>query len=79
MSQTKLILSAVVALTLFIGGLVLFFLRISFWSLFLGIPSIQIGIIFLIYVFDKVSTSAIDQEDKEDQQVQIALQQKKKG
>lgn len=37
---------------LFMGGAWLISLKIPFWSLFLGIPSVQIGIIFVIFSFD---------------------------
>jgi hypothetical protein len=37
---------------LFIGGVWLLSLRLSGWSLLLGLPAIQIGIIFIILSFD---------------------------
>jgi len=43
-----LVLSAV----LFIGGIFILAAKIAFWSLFLGIASIQIGIILIILTFD---------------------------
>ena len=73
--QTKLILITIIAVTLFLGGLILFFLKIAFWSLFLGIPAIQIGIVFLIYAFDKVSSAAADTEDQEE--IREILEEKK--
>ena len=47
--------SVLVSLTLFIGGLILLSLRIPGWSLFLGLPSIQVGIIFLIFSLDQLA------------------------
>lgn len=38
--------------SLFIGGAYILSLKIAFWSLFLGIASVQIGIILIILTFD---------------------------
>lgn len=46
--------SLLVSFLLFGGGIVLLALRIPGWSLFLGLPSVQIGIVFLIYTFESV-------------------------
>lgn len=37
-------------------------LRIPFWSLFLGLPSVQIGIIFIIFTFDELSQKESENE-----------------
>ncbi|MBU0618693.1 hypothetical protein KKD62_00490 [Patescibacteria group bacterium] len=47
---------------LFIGGIGLLYLRIPKWSLFLGVPTIQLGIIFLILTFDKIIQSRTSPE-----------------
>ena len=64
MTKTKLIFSAIVSLALFIGGIVLLALRIPFWGLFLGLPATQIGIILLIFSFDRLSQEEIEEELK---------------
>jgi hypothetical protein len=51
---TKTIPAIVLSLVLFFGGVWLLALRIPGWSLFLGLPAVQIGIIFLIFTFDEV-------------------------
>ncbi|OGD53641.1 hypothetical protein A3J78_01790 [Candidatus Beckwithbacteria bacterium RBG_13_35_6] len=45
----------VLSLGLFFGGIILLILRIPGWSIFLGLPSIQIGIVFLIFSFDGIA------------------------
>lgn len=62
MKKLRLILSFVISLVLFAGGLVLFLSRSSFWSLFLGIPAVQIGIVFLIFTYDRLSKDELDDE-----------------
>jgi Ca2+/Na+ antiporter len=42
----------ILPLTLFIGGIVILTLKIPFWSLFLGIASTQIGIVFIIFSYE---------------------------
>lgn len=49
MSELVLPLSS---LALFIGGIIILSLKIPFWSLVIGLASIQIGIVMLIFVFD---------------------------
>lgn len=55
MRRLKLSLLVLVSVGLFIGGIVLLALRYPFWSLFLGLPSVQIGIVLIILTFDKLS------------------------
>lgn len=43
-----------VSLGLLAGGVFLLYLRIPGWSLILGLPATQIGIIFLILTFDEI-------------------------
>lgn len=69
----KTILTAAVSLGLFVGGIVLLALRIPFWSLFLGLPSVQIGIVFIIFAFDKLSQEEVERELMEVHQVPCAL------
>jgi len=52
---TKSLPSLFLSLVLFVGGIVLLALRIPFWSLFLGLPASQIGIVFLIFTFESFS------------------------
>lgn len=42
----------VLSLTLFLGGGFILYLKIPFWGLFLGIASVQAGIVFSIYTFE---------------------------
>ncbi|AKM83142.1 hypothetical protein A2422_03825 [Candidatus Woesebacteria bacterium RIFOXYC1_FULL_31_51] len=45
---------------LFAGGVWLLSLRIPGWSMILGLPAIQIGIIFVIFNFDNSSKEILD-------------------
>lgn len=49
----------IVSLILFLGGIVILGLRIPGWSLFLGLPSIQIGLIFTIFTLDDLARNKI--------------------
>jgi hypothetical protein len=49
---TKNLPSLLLASFLFGGGIILLFLKIPGWSLFLGLPAVQIGIILLIFTFE---------------------------
>ena len=42
------------SIVLFLGGAFLLTLKIPFWSLFLGIASVQIGIVLIILTFDSL-------------------------
>jgi len=44
--------SLFIASLLFIGGIILLSLKITGWSLFLGLPATQIGLVLLIFSFD---------------------------
>jgi hypothetical protein len=59
---TKTIPSIVLSLSLFAGGIFLLALRISGWSLILGLPAVQIGIVFLIFTFDDVARRKVGPE-----------------
>ena len=62
MSKTRAILSTLVSLALFLGGIMLLALRIPFWSLLLGLPAVQIGIVLIIFTFDRLSQEEIEEE-----------------
>ncbi len=63
MSVAKIILSTIIAVMMFAGGIVLLlFSHIPFWSLALGVAATQIGIIFLIFTYEKLSKESTYQE-----------------
>ena len=69
----KTTLTIIVSLGLFLGGIVLLVLQVPFWSLFLGLPSIQIGIVFIIFAFDAISREEVGKELRNVHQVPCAL------
>ncbi|MBI2596000.1 hypothetical protein HYW46_04685 [Candidatus Daviesbacteria bacterium] len=50
----RFLMIMLVAMTLFIGGIILLLAKLPFWSYYFGIPSVQIGIIFLILSFERL-------------------------
>lgn len=62
MSKTRAILSVIISLSLFLGGIFLLSLRIPVWSLLLGLPSVQIGIVLIIFTFDRLSREEVEEE-----------------
>lgn len=62
MDNIKIILITLISLGLFLGGIVLLISHVSFWSYFFGIPLIQVGIIFLISTFEKLSQNVTKRE-----------------
>ena len=50
------------ALSLFLGGIVLLLFAGGFWGYFLGIPAVQIGIVFIIFTFEKLSREASNED-----------------
>lgn len=56
---TKTLPSILLSLVLFGGGIALLALRIPGWSLFLGLPSVQIGIVLLIFTFDNLARTKV--------------------
>ena len=62
MQKIRTILITVTSLTLFVGGIILLLSPIPFWSYFLGIPCILIGISFIILTFEKLSDDTIEKE-----------------
>ena len=65
--MTRVVLSAIIGLVLFIGGIILLALRIPFWGLFLGLPATQTGIILSIFSFDRLSQKEAEKEIEEAQ------------
>ena len=55
-----------ISICLFGGGIVLLSSRVEFWSLFLGLPATQIGIVFLILIFERLSKKSLDEEIEEE-------------
>lgn len=51
---TQTLPAVFIAALLFGGGIILLFLRIPGWSLLLGLPAIQIGLVLLIFTFEAV-------------------------
>lgn len=64
MEKTRVVLLTAISLTLFVGGISILILQAPFWSLFLGIPSIQIGIILIIFTFDRLSQDEVEKQLK---------------
>jgi hypothetical protein len=60
---TRTIPSLIVSLALFGGGIAVLTSRVSGWSLFLGLPSIQAGIVLLILTFDEIAKSKVGTGD----------------
>ncbi|MBI2034541.1 MAG: hypothetical protein HYT11_02290 [Candidatus Levybacteria bacterium] len=65
MYKFNLIIATSVSLALFLGGITTLALHIEFWSYYFGIPATQMGIIFLILIFDKVSHITINEDLQE--------------
>ena len=64
MSKLHVTLMTLVSLVLFIGGILLLISGIKFWSLFLGIPATQTGIVFLILAFEKLTKDTFEENLK---------------
>lgn len=65
MQNNKLVLLTIVSVLLFLGGIILLLAHLSVWSYILGIPATQIGIVFLILTFEKLSSRSLDDDLKE--------------
>lgn len=63
---TKVLLSTVIALSLFFGGIALLLSHLAFWSYFFGIPAVQIGIVLLILTFERLSKKTLNEEIEEE-------------
>lgn len=66
MTTTRNILLSLISVSLFGGGIALLSSRVEFWSLFLGLPATQIGIIFLILIFERLSKKTLNEEIEEE-------------
>jgi hypothetical protein len=66
MNQTgsikKFILQTFICLALLGGGIIILALRIAGWSLFLGLPMVLFGVVFLIFTFDNVARNKFGKE-----------------
>jgi hypothetical protein len=58
----RIIISTTIALTLFLGGILLLLAHVPFWSYIVGLPSAQIGTILLILTYEKLSKHSLDQK-----------------
>ena len=56
---TKSLPSIFLSLSLFLGGIALLALRLPGWSLILGLPAVQIGLVFLIFTFDDIARNKV--------------------
>lgn len=56
----RLLLKGLLPVILVIGGITLLFLRLSGWSLVLGLPMTVIGSVFLIYTYDEVVQKRVE-------------------
>ncbi len=65
------------AVILFLGGIWVLSLRIPGWSLILGLPSVQVGLIFMIFTFDKLAHDALDNYLNNQQEVDCSVCGKK--
>lgn len=57
---TQQLPSLILASTLFVGGIILLALHLPGWSIFLGLPAVQIGLIFIIFSFDNTTKKKTD-------------------
>jgi hypothetical protein len=66
MNQTgsikKFVLQTFICLVLLGGGIIILALRIAGWSLFLGLPMILFGVVFLIFTFDHLARNKFGKE-----------------
>ena len=56
----KLIFRGLIPLCLVISGTAIFLMKISVWSLFIGLPMTLFGFVFTIYSFDEFSQKTVD-------------------
>lgn len=57
------ILSFILGLSLFFGGLILILSKMPFWGQFLGVPAIIIGLAFTILTFDRLNQLSLGNEE----------------
>ncbi len=53
----QLFLETFIPFTILAGGLVLLVLKIGGWSIILGIPMVVMGVVFLVYSYDSLTSS----------------------
>ncbi|MCL4382409.1 MAG: hypothetical protein M1575_03050 [Patescibacteria group bacterium] len=61
-SLLRFILQTIICLSILAGGVIILILRISVWSLVLGLPMVQIGVFFLILSFDELARKKFGKE-----------------
>jgi len=61
MSALRLLLTVIVAIVLFVGGIFLLSSHLPFWSIYFGVPSVQVGIILLIFCFERLSKESVEE------------------
>lgn len=57
------ILSFILGLSLFFGGLALILSKLPFWGQVLGVPAIIIGLAFTILTFDRLNQLSLGNEE----------------
>lgn len=55
----SVLLRTLIPLALLIGGLFLLFLDLPGWSVIFGIPTVVIGVVFLVYSYDDLVSKRI--------------------
>ncbi len=65
MPSTRATLATLIALSLFVGGIILLLSHIPFWSFFLGLPASQIGIVLLILTYERLSKKSLHEKIEE--------------
>lgn len=58
----KIFIATIISLSLFIGGIILMLAHIPFWSMALGIAATQIGIVFFIFTYERLSHESAVEE-----------------
>lgn len=58
--MVKLILKGVVPVCILVGGLILLIIKLPGWGIILGLPMVVIGTVFLIYTYDEVVSSKLE-------------------
>lgn len=60
-----LIFKGLIPIILLISGIILLFLRYSFWSIFFGLPLITFGAVFSVYTYNDFISKTITPLNKE--------------
>ena len=64
-SLIKLIFRGVIPIVFFVGGVFLFITRVSPWGVILGLPTIVIGMVMMIYTYDEVISKKVVETSEE--------------